>query len=47
MTDCRTRTRFVADTAAIVRNDERLVRFVLPLLSVAVPAVFLHDATLV
>ena len=47
MTDRRTRTRFVADTAAIVRSDERLVLFFLLLLSVAALAVFLHYTTLV
>ena len=47
MTDRRTRTRFVADTAAIVRSDERLILFFLLLLSVAALAVFLHYTTLV
>ncbi|GAA0534986.1 hypothetical protein ABNG02_08430 [Halorubrum ejinorense] len=47
MTDRRTRTQFVADTAAIVRSDERLVLFFLLLLSVAALAVFLHYTTLV
>jgi hypothetical protein len=47
MTDRHTRTQFVADTAAIVRSDERLALFFLLLLSVAALAVFLHYTTVV
>ena len=38
--------RFLADTAAVVRSDERLVLLFLLLLSVAALAVFLHYTTL-
>ena len=43
----RPRTRFLADTAAVVRSDERLVLLFLLLLSVAALAVFLYYTTLV
>ncbi|SDF30218.1 hypothetical protein SAMN04488067_103137 [Halorubrum xinjiangense] len=39
-------TRFLADTAAVVRSDERLILLFLLLLSVAALAVFLHYTTL-
>ncbi|TKX74039.1 hypothetical protein EXE46_10950 [Halorubrum sp. GN11_10-6_MGM] len=42
----RRRTRFLADAAAVVRSDERLILLFLLLLSVAVLAVFLHYTTL-
>lgn len=41
------RNRFLADTAAVVRSDERLVLLFLLLLSVAALAVFLHYTTLI
>ena len=47
MTDRRAPTRFLADTAAIVRSDERLVMLFLFLLSVGALAVFLHYTTLI
>ena len=47
MTDRRASARFLADTAAIVRSDERLILLFLLLLSVAALAVFLHYTTLI
>ena len=47
MTERRPRTGFLADTAAVVRSDERLILFFLLLLSVAALAVFLHYTTLI
>ncbi|RLM51617.1 MULTISPECIES: hypothetical protein [unclassified Halorubrum] len=47
MTGRRARTRFLADTAAVVRSDERLILLFLLLLSLAALAVFLHYTTLV
>ena len=47
MTDRRAPARFLADTAAIVRSDERLILLFLLLLSVAALAVFLHYTTLI
>jgi hypothetical protein len=47
MTGRRARTRFFADTAAVVRSDERLILLFLLLLSLAALAVFLHYTTLV
>ena len=38
--------RFLADTGAVVRSDERMVLLFLLLLSVAALAVFLHYTTL-
>ncbi|TKX59097.1 hypothetical protein EXE43_15955 [Halorubrum sp. SS5] len=46
MTGRRART-FLADTAAVVRSDERLILLFLLLLSLAALAVFLHYTTLV
>ena len=46
MTGRRDRTRFLADTAAVVRSDERMILLFLLLLSVAALAVFLHYTTL-
>ena len=43
----RARERFLADTAAVVRNDERLVLLFLLLLSLAALTVFLYYATLI
>ncbi|GAA0721725.1 hypothetical protein J2744_000252 [Halorubrum trapanicum] len=47
MTERRPRTAFLADTAAVVRSDERLILLFLLLLSIAALAVFLHYTTLV
>ncbi|RLM70583.1 hypothetical protein DVK05_05625 [Halorubrum sp. Atlit-8R] len=47
MTGRRPRTGFLADTAAVVRSDERLILLFLLLLSLAALAVFLHYTTLV
>jgi hypothetical protein len=47
MTERRVPARFLADTAAVVRSDERLILLFLLLLSAAALAVFLHYATLV
>ncbi|MFW5999877.1 MAG: hypothetical protein ACOCPY_00305 [Halorubrum sp.] len=47
MTDRRPRTEFLADTAAVVRSDERLILLFLLLLSLAALAVFLHYTTLI
>ena len=47
MTERRAPARFLADTAAIVRSDERLILLFLLLLSVAALAVFLHYTTLI
>ncbi|ELZ31746.1 MULTISPECIES: hypothetical protein [Halorubrum] len=47
MTERRARTEFLADTAAVVRSDERMILLFLLLLSVAALAVFLHYTTLV
>ncbi|KOX97080.1 hypothetical protein [Halorubrum tropicale] len=47
MTGRRARTGFLADTAAVVRSDERLILLFLLLLSLAALAVFLHYTTLV
>jgi len=47
MTERRARTEFLADTAAVVRSDERLILLFLLLLSVAGLAVFLHYTTLI
>jgi hypothetical protein len=41
------RVRFLADTAAVVGNDERLVMLFLLLLSAAALVVFLHYTTLI
>ncbi|ELZ44810.1 hypothetical protein C463_07637 [Halorubrum californiense DSM 19288] len=46
MTGRRPRTEFLADTAAVVRSDERLIPLFL-LLSLAALAVFLHYTTLI
>ena len=43
----RVPTRFLADTASVVRSDERLILLFLLLLSLAALAVFLHYTTLV
>ncbi|WP_424015369.1 hypothetical protein ACOZ35_05135 [Halorubrum xinjiangense] len=43
----RPRTDFLADTAAVVRSDERLVLLFLLLLSLAALVVFLHYTTLI
>jgi hypothetical protein len=43
----RPRTGLVADTAAVVRSDERLILLFLLLLSLAALAVFLHYTTLI
>ena len=47
MTGRRARAQFLADTAAVVRSDERLILLFLLLLSVAALAVFLHYTTLI
>jgi len=47
MTERRARTEFLADTAAVVRSDERLILLFLLLLSIVGLAVFLYYATLV
>ena len=47
MTERRVPARFLADTAAVVRSDERLILLFLLLLSAAALAVFLHYTTLV
>ena len=47
MIERRARTELLADTAAVVRSDERLILLFLLLLSVAALAVFLHYTTLV
>lgn len=47
MTERRALTGFLADTAAVVRSDERMILLFLLLLSVAALAVFLHYTTLV
>ena len=47
MAERRVPTRFLADAAAVVRSDERLVMLFLLLLSVAALAVFLHYTTLI
>lgn len=47
MTDRRAGARFLADTAAIVRSDERLVLLFLFLLSLLALATFLHYAALI
>ena len=47
MTERRVPARFLADTAAVVRGDERLILLFLLLLSAAALAVFLHYTTLV
>ncbi|QWC20380.1 hypothetical protein [Halorubrum sp. 2020YC2] len=43
----RTRPGFLADTAAIVRSDERLILLFLLVLSLAALAVFLYYTTLI
>ncbi|QUO46705.1 hypothetical protein [Halorubrum ruber] len=47
MTGRRPRTEFLADTAVVVRSDERLVLLFLLLLSIAALVVFLHYTTLI
>jgi hypothetical protein len=43
----RAQAEFLADTAAVVRSDERLILLFLLLLSLAALAVFLHYTTLI
>jgi hypothetical protein len=43
----RDSARFLADTAAVVRSDERLVLLFLFLLSLVALAVFLHYTTVI
>ena len=47
MTERRVPARFLADTAAVVRSDERLILLFLLLLSLAALAVFLYYTTLI
>jgi len=47
MTERRVWARFLADTAGLVRSDERMILLFLLLLSIAALAVFLYYATLV
>jgi len=46
MSPVRSAARFLADSRAAVRSDDRLVLFLLLLLSVAALAVFLYYTTL-
>jgi len=47
MSPVRSAARFLADSRAAVRSDDRLVLFLLLLLSVAALAVFLYYTTLI
>ncbi|MDB2260004.1 hypothetical protein PM035_03480 [Halorubrum ezzemoulense] len=47
MPECRALTAFLADTAGVVRSDERMILLFLLLLSIAALAVCLHYTTLV